>query len=108
MFQWVSLTHLNAFPAVFVKEAPANPPIICCRACNCIVGCETCIDTWYSGADGLRKCCPRCRDPRGYANTYQLKGIDDFLAQMKAFLNEGASDESLADTLPLEANENDL
>ena len=37
------------------------------------------MDQWYSGDQGLRKTCPLCRGDRGFADTSQVLGIDDFL-----------------------------
>ena len=32
--------------------------------------------------------CPNCREPRGYAQTFQFKGIDDFLNGFKKLMAE--------------------
>ena len=46
----------------------------------CIVlGCSECVNEWYTGDGSLDKTCPHCREPRGYAQTCQFKGIDEFL-----------------------------
>jgi len=47
------------------------------------LGCSTCINEWYSGDGGLDKECPNCREPRGYAQTFQFKRINDFLNGFK-------------------------
>ncbi len=57
-------------------------PVIVSRCCKRIVGCEPCINKWYSGPDALQKPCPHCSSARGYTETMVLKGMDDFLNQI--------------------------
>ena len=40
---------------------------------NKLIGCSICINKWFCGDGGLG------REPRGHAQTFQFKGIDDFL-----------------------------
>ena len=67
-----------------------SPPMMISTCCKSIVGCQRCIDTYYShndsGQDILNKVCPKCRAPRGYANTHRLLGLDDFVRAMKAII----------------------
>ena len=37
---------------------PVTPPIIISRYCKTVVGCEKCVNEWYSGPDALIKTCP--------------------------------------------------
>ena len=60
-----------------------NPPILMMRCCKKIVGCEACVNSWFNGQDALTKCCPCCRAERGYNETMRLRGLDDFLGQVK-------------------------
>ena len=69
----------DAFKCKVCLKVPIFPPVIATRCCNTLLGCKECINSWYSGDDALDKNCPHCREPRGYAQTFQLKGIDDFL-----------------------------
>ena len=85
------INTFECFSCTICKECPANLPIIGCRSCNSIVGCESCVNTWYQGQDGLSKSCPRCRERRGYANTFQFKGMDDFITEMRRFLDDDSS-----------------
>lgn len=48
-----------------------------------LLDCSTCINEWYSGDGGLDKNCPNCREPRGYAQSFQFNGVDDFLKGFK-------------------------
>ena len=65
-----------------------NPPFIATRCCNVLLGCSACINQWYSGDGGLDRRCPNCSKPRGYAQTFQFKGIDDFLNGFKKLMAE--------------------
>jgi len=61
-------------------------------AMSCLAA--ACINEWYSGDGGLDKNCPRCREPRGYAQSFQFKGIDDFLKGFEKLMAEpSAGDE---------------
>ena len=56
-----------------------HPPVILTKCCKTIVGCERCVNSWFSGDDALVKSCPVCRADRGYNETMVLRGLDDFL-----------------------------
>ena len=66
-----------------------TPPVIATKCCKTLLGCEGCINGWYSGEDALTKSCPACRAERGYNDTLIVKGLDDFLEQVKEALDEG-------------------
>lgn len=69
----------DAFMCKICHETPIKPPVIATKCCCTLLGCEACVNRWYNGTDGLSKKCPHCNEPRGYASTYQFKGLDDFL-----------------------------
>lgn len=77
----------DAFKCSVCLSFPITPPVIATTCCETIIGCSKCINNWYSGDDGLDKSCPKCRGQRGYAHTFQLKGIDDFLVGIKKMLD---------------------
>ena len=86
----------DAFMCKICRVTPMDPPIIATKCCNSLIGCEVCVNAWYDGADGLSKKCPHCNEPRGYANTFQFKGMDEFLAGMRNLIRheEGAGNNS--------------
>ena len=85
----------DAFKFKICLKLPMHPPIIGTRCCNTLLGCADCINNWYSGDEGLSKTCPNCREARGYAQTFQFKGIDEFLEGFRTILyNENSEDES--------------
>ncbi len=53
-----------------------------------ILGCQQCVDTWYSGEDGRMKQCPRCRAEHGFAETCQLYVLDEFLSGVATVFDE--------------------
>ena len=75
---------------MFVFDAPIRPPVLlqhdaamyCWDAVNVLY-------TWYDEeGEGLGKTCPNCHENRGYAQTYQDKGIDDFLSGFHQLIAE--------------------
>jgi rubrerythrin len=70
----------DAFMCKICHVTPITPPVIATKCCSTLLGCEVCVNRWYNGTDSLSKKCPYCNEPRGYASTYQFKGLDEFLA----------------------------
>lgn len=52
---------LQAFMCFICREFPIKPPVIFSKCCRSIIGCEHCINRWYSGEDVTTKMCPKCR-----------------------------------------------
>lgn len=75
-----------AFICKICHATPMTPPVIATKCCNTLLGCEECVNAWFDGADGLSKKCPHCNEPRGYASTFQFKGIDQFLVGVRALI----------------------
>ena len=73
----------DAFICKICHVTPMKPPVIATKCCNSLLGCEECVNAWYDGAEGLSKKCPYCNEPRGYASTFQFKGMDEFLVGVK-------------------------
>ena len=73
----------ETFKCHICHNVPINPPVIVTKCCKTILGCESCINSWYSGEDALTKTCPSCRAARGYNETMLLRGLDDFLIQVR-------------------------
>ena len=55
-----------------------NPPVVIMKCCRILLGCEACVNSWFTGEDALTKQCPSCRVERGYTETMVLRGMDDF------------------------------
>ena len=83
---------LETFRCHICRES-MKPPIIFTKCCKYILGCQSCVNTWYGGGEGLDKPCPRCRTERAFGKTCQLKGMDEFL-KMVGSLDESADDDS--------------
>lgn len=58
-----------------------QPSIIIAKCCD-LLGCEACVDQWYSRRD-MAKNCPACGRPRGYTQTMRIHGLDDLLKSLK-------------------------
>lgn len=79
----------DSFSCKICHKAPMDTPILASRCCGTIIGCETCVQTWYgTGSNVFDKCCPHCRSERGYSHTFRLTGIDEFLNQLRNILRE--------------------
>ena len=79
-------------------SVPMTPPIIVSKCCKTVVGCEKCVNEWYSGPDALTKTCPSCLAERGYNETMLLRGFDDFITEVKKVIQ--TQDERDSDDLP--------
>ena len=92
---------------------PSNPPIIICKECKALVGCNDCTKEWYGGRDGMNKPCPKFRASRGFSSSMELKGFDglvDVIKSAQAVLDSNVEEqerenESNATTAPLNYNE---
>ena len=82
---------MDSFKCHICQTAPICPPVIFARCCKSIIGCETCVDTWYCGEDGISRNCPRCRTERALPETMRLLGLDDFLKAIKPLVDEPQS-----------------
>ena len=85
----------DTFKCNICRNSPIIPPVIFARCCKSIVGCQTCVDTWYRGDSGITKKCPLCGTDRALPETIRLHGLDDFLEALQPLLNE--SEERTAD-----------
>jgi len=61
---------------------PIVPPGIVTKCCKTILGCSTCVNSWYSGQEALTKTCPSCQAERGYSVIMLLWGLDNFLKEI--------------------------
>lgn len=70
----------------YICRSTIVPPVIFARCCKRIIGCQTCIDQWYQGAEGTSRSCPICRFERAFTETTVLRGLDDFLQAITPLL----------------------
>lgn len=77
----------DSFKCKICHTIPCKPPLIISKCCKIIIGCEGCINSWYSGPDALTKSCPCCRHERGYNETMTLRGLDDFLVEIRQLIS---------------------
>ena len=82
--------HLNA---TFVKIYQFAL-LLSLQSCKKILGCELCVNHWYSGDEALTKSCPACHADRGYNETILLRGLDEFwIGVRQAIQTEDERDE---------------
>ena len=77
----------DAFKCKICLSVPINAPVIMTKCCKTILGCERCVNEWYSGEDALVKKCPSCRVERGYNETMILRGLDEFLLSIECVMD---------------------
>ncbi len=75
-----------------------KPPVIMCKCCKVVIGCESCVNAWYTGPEALTETCPACRAERGYSGMMILRGLDNFLTVVKKVIQ--TEDEKVAEELP--------
>ena len=73
----------DAFQCKVCLAIPIKPPVIMSKCCKSVIGCERCVNAWYTGPEALTKTCPACRTERGYSETMILRGLDSFLLEIK-------------------------
>ena len=64
----------ESFSCIICRRIPARKPLIACSECNSPIGCQKCVNEWYSGIQGLQQKCPKCRYERGLTKTAVLRG----------------------------------
>jgi len=69
----------DAFKCQICHSIPAKPPLIITKCCKNILGCETCVNQWYSGPEAMTKTCLICQAERGCNETKLLQGLTEFL-----------------------------
>ena len=99
-----TLLH-DTFKCNICHSSPIHPPVIFTRCCKSILGCERCVDSWYSGEDGRSKKCPLCRSERAFTETIHIHGLDDFLNGIAPLIaNESVPSSSVTASAPNVSN----
>ena len=103
----------ETFSCCICKLVPSRTPLVGFQVCSTLVGFQRCTDIWFGCPGGLAKSCPKCRAPRGLANSFILKGFDNFVDQISEMMrdtnnnnnNNSSDDDNVAsqfdDTLPI-------
>ena len=63
----------DTFKCSICHSVLIRPPVIVTKCCKTILGCEVCVNSWFSGPDALTKCYPSCCADRGYNDTMLLQ-----------------------------------
>ena len=72
----------ETFSCCICKRVPPKTPLVGCQVFSTLVGCQRCTDIWFGGPGELTKSCPKCTAQRGLANSFILKGFDNFVDQI--------------------------
>lgn len=83
----LGLKHLlaDAFKCHICRSC-IQSPLVLAKCCKTVIGCESCVNSWYSGPDALSKTCPRCRAEKGFCETMRILGLDELVAGVKRIL----------------------
>ena len=84
----------EAFSCIICRRIPARKHLIACSECNSLIGCQKCVNEWYSGIQGLQLKCPKCRCERGLTKAVALKGFGKLLQQIRNLKDSRSSDDS--------------
>ena len=90
---WLKRIICQSFECKMCLKVPIRPLVIKSKCCKTVLGCEVCVNGWYSGSEALTKHCPACRAERGYSETMLLRGLDSFLIEAKAMMQDNDSTE---------------
>ena len=82
----------DAFKCQICQGIP-TPPLIVSKCCKQLLGCESCVNDWFSGPDAMLKTCPLCREPRGRNETMLFRGFDEFVESVKVVFENNATDQ---------------
>ena len=77
----------DAMKCKICLQSPVKPPIILAKCCKTILGCQECVDGWYSDG-GLNKSCPSCQSPQGLSDTMILLGLDELAEGVRDILEQ--------------------
>ena len=78
----------DTFKCYICHSVPVKPPIIVTKCCKNMLGCQECVNTWYTGPDTMLKTCPICRTERGCNETMVLRGLTEFLECIRKVYTE--------------------
>ena len=84
----VLLSLNKAIQDSFKCRSVMVPPVIFAKCYCLIIGCSTCIKAWYSGTEALIKSCINCGMQRGYAETMQMAGLNEFFEAIQPIFND--------------------
>ena len=79
----------ETFSCCIYKHVLPRTPLVCCHVCSTLVKFQMRTDTWFGGLEGLTKSsCPKFSVPRGLANSFILKGFDNFVDQISKMMRD--------------------
>ena len=78
----------DTFKCQICHSTPMKAPVIVTKCCRNILGCEDCVNTWYSGPDAMTKTCPVCRRERGCNETMLLNGLNEFIEGIRKMFQQ--------------------
>ena len=84
---------LESFTCHICQMSPLKPPAMFCKSCRYIIGCQSCVDQWYTGDSAQDRTCPRCRAERGSSETCRMNGLDELLTTIRPLVCGSDEDE---------------
>jgi len=89
----------DTFKYQICHSTPMVLPVIVTKCCKNLLGCKTCVDTKYSGADAMSKSCPVCRAERARQNEIMIiRGLVDLMEAVKGMIERQNSAEGEVST----------
>ena len=84
----------ESFSCIICGRIPSRKPLITCSEYNSFIGCQKCVNEWYSSIQGLQQKCPKCLCERGLTKTVVLKVFDNLLQEIRNLKESTSSDNS--------------
>ena len=84
----------DTFKCQICHSVPITPPVIVTKCCRNLLGCQACVDTWYSGSEAMNRTCPMCRAERGVNETMVLRGLTEFMEGIRQLFMCGNEDDT--------------
>ena len=78
----------ETFSCCICKHVPPRTHLVSCQVCSTLVGCQRCTDTWFGDLGEITKSCSKCRAPRDLANSFILKGFNNFVHQISKMMRD--------------------
>jgi hypothetical protein len=87
MIEPIRVSITSTFRCKICHTTPLRPPIVVGKCCSNILGCQRCVDIWFSQGTRATRSCPLC-NKGGKSETFILKGIDEFLDDIRPIMEE--------------------
>ena len=87
MIEPIRVSITATFRCKICHTTPLRPPIVVAKCCSNILGCQRCVDIWFTQGNRTNRTCPLCNNG-SKSETFILKGLDEFLDDIQPIMEE--------------------